>query len=149
MSTEISFQLFGDGGFINPTPWSHTPDQSRFLVPFYDQASGTFLQKQSRDFDGGWRWFDEYEGCALTIYNRALHPQAYFNLTHADIVDTRLQPETLLLWAKCMVLVEHQYYVSKYWLEDHIRALARRASLDITKEIRGGNYRSHLHPVRQ
>ena len=149
MSDELSFNLFGDGGFINPTPWSYGRGGARVSVLFYNAGSGTFSHKQGQDYDGGWRWFDAYEVDALTIYNKKLHPQAYFQLTHTDLAGTRLQAEVLLLWAKCMVLVEHEYFMSKYWLEDHIRALARKASIEITKEIRGdGNFITHLHSVQ-
>lgn len=149
MSDDISFNLFGEGGFINPTPWSHTQDraQARWTVPFYDERTGTFLQKQTSEFDGGWRWFDAYEAAALTIYNQKLDRRAYFHLTHIDMVDTCLSPECLLFWAKSMVLVEHRYYVTKNWLEDHIRALARKAAVEIHKEIHGDT-KTYLHPLR-
>lgn len=148
MSDDLSFNLFGEGGFINPTRWSHTKEnEARFDVPFYDHHTGEFRQKQSRDFDGGWRWFDEYEGDALCIYNVKLDRRAYFHLTRIDMVDTPLQAECLLYWAKSMVMIEHRYYTAKNWLEDHIRALARKAAIEIKKEIRGDN-QPHLHPVR-
>lgn len=158
MSDEVSFNLFGEGGFINPTPWSHTQSQGpigskdwargRWTIPFYDARTGVFLQKQTSEFDGGWRWFDAYEVEALTIYNQKLDKRAYFHLTQIDIVDTRLSPECLLFWAKSMVLVEHRYYVTKNWLEDHIRAMARRAMIEIRKEIYGEpNDRSHLRSI--
>lgn len=149
MSDDISFNLFGDGGFINPTPWSHSHDraQHRWTVPFYDANTGRFLQKQTSDFDGGWRWFNAYDIDALTIYNQKLDRRAYFHLTHEDMVGSRLQPELLLYWAKSIVLVEHRYYTGMNWLEDHIRALARRAMIEIKKEIRGDDS-PHLHSVR-
>lgn len=154
MGDTISFNLFGEGGFINPTAWGYSDGpgsgraSERWLVPFYDHYSGKFLQKQVANFDGGWRWYDEYEGCAIAIYNKGLDKRAYFLLTHTDMVDTRLTPECLLFWAKSMVLVEHRYYVTKNWLEDHIRAMARRAMIEITKEIRGEpDDCSHLHSV--
>lgn len=149
MSDSISFNLFGEGGFINPTPWSHAQDRAsnRWLIPFYDHRTGQFLRKQSTEFDGGWRWFDAYEVEALTIYNQKLDKRAYFQLTHIDMMDSRLTPECLLLWAKCMVLVDHHYYISKNWLEDHIRALARRSAIEIKKEIHGDDS-PYLHSVR-
>lgn len=151
MSDSISFNLFGEGGFINPTPWSHTQDraQHRWSVPFYDHRTGTFMQKQTSEFDGGWRWFNAYNEEALTIYNQKLDKRAYFLLTDRDMEDSVLSPECLLFWAKSMVLVEHRYYVSKNWLEDHIRALARKATIEVTKEIKGESGNStHLHSVR-
>jgi hypothetical protein len=148
MSDVVSFNLFGQGGFINPTCWGHSAHiPNRFNVPFYDSFTGGFVQKQSRDFDGGWRWFDEYEGGALCIYNTKLDRRAYFHLTHTDMVDSRLQAELILYWAQSMVLVEHHYYTAKNWLEDHIRALARKAAIEIHKEIHGDT-KTHLHPVR-
>lgn len=155
MSDVVSFNLFGEGGFINPTKWSYAdgPDSpgraaGRWLVPFYDHWSGQFKKKQAAEFDGGWRWFEEYEAAALCIYNKLLDRRAYFLLSRTDIVGTQLQPECLLLWAKSMVLVDHHYYVSKNWLEDHIRALARRTMIEIKKEIHGDDDSSHLHSVR-
>ena len=149
MSDEISFNLFGEGGFINPTRWSYNyKDEERFLVPFYDHHSGRFMQKQSSDFDGGWRWFEEYEASALCIYNTKLDRRAYYHLTRIDMVDTRLTPELLLYCAKSMVLVEHRYYTTKNWLEDYIRALARQALIEIKKEIRGDDS-PHLHSVHK
>lgn len=149
MSDEISFNLFGEGGFINPTRWSQAPVlEERFDVPFYDHRSGSFMQKQSRDFDGGWRWFDAYDVEALTIYNVKLDKRAYFHLTQRDMVNSVLQPELLLYWAKCMVMVEHRYYTTKNWLEDHIRAMARQALIEIKKEIHGDDS-PHLHSVRK
>ncbi len=149
MSDEISFNLFGEGGFINPTRWSHSEREyeERMLVPYYDHHSGEFRQKQSRDFDGDWRWFEEYEASALCIYNVKLDRRAYFHLTRIDMVDSLLQPETLLYWAKSMVMVEHRYYTTKNWLEDHIRAMARRAMIEIRKEIRGDDS-PHLQAAR-
>lgn len=154
MSDVVSFNLFGEGGFINPTKWSYAdgPDSpgraaERWLVPFYDHHTGQFRQRQAADFDGGWRWYDEYEGCALCIYNKMLDPRAYFHLTHIEMANTLLTPECLLLWAKSMVLVDHHYYVSKNWLEDHIRALARKATIEIKKEIHGDDS-PHLRSVR-
>ena len=150
MSDDISFNLFGEGGFINPTPWSYSNHgRERFETPFYDSYSGSFRQRQTSDFDGGWRWFDAYDIEALTIYNQKLDKRAYFHLTAIDMVSTRLTPECLLFWAKSMVLVDHRYYTFKNWLEDHIRALARKANIEIMKEIRGdGNFITHLHSVR-
>lgn len=150
MSDDVSFNLFGEGGFINPTPWSHSGDraQHRWSVPFYDHRTGAFLQKQTSDFDGGWRWFRAYDVDALTIYNQKLDKRAYFLLTQIDMVDSVLQPECLLFWAKSMVLVEHRYYITKNWLEDRIRAMARRVEIEIKKEIRGEpGDRTHLHSV--
>lgn len=154
----VSFNLFGEGGFINPTPWSFAASERdiRWQVPFYDAASGRFLQKQVSDFDGGWRWFNAYDAEALTIYNRKLDKRAYFHLTQVDMVDSVLSPECLLFWAKSMVLVEHRYYIMRNWLEDHIRAMARRTTIEVLKEIHGesdksnpiSGDRSHLHPVR-
>lgn len=150
MSDELSFNLFGEGGFINPTRWSHAREnEARFDIPFYDSYTGEFRKKQSRDFDGGWRWFDEFEGDALCIYNVKLDRRAYFHLTRTDMVGTYLQPETLLDWAKSMVMVEHHYYTTKNWLEDHIRALGRKAMIEIRKEIRGDDASPHLHSVRK
>jgi hypothetical protein len=149
MSDEISFNLFGEGGFINPTRWSHSPTlEERFEIPFYDPWAGGFMKKQSRDFDGGWRWFDTYEGDTMCIYNTKLDRRAHWHLTRTDLVDTRLTPECLLLWVKGMVLVEHQYYTAKNWLEDHIRAMARKAMIEIKKEIHGDDNSAHLHSVR-
>lgn len=149
MSDVVSFNLFGEGGFVNPTKWSYDADERdiRWQVPFYDSSSGRFLQKQVSDFDGGWRWFDQYENYAITIYNRKLDRRAYFDLTHMDLRNSVLQPECLLYWAKSMVLVDHWYYMSKNWLEDYIRALARKAMIEIKKEIHGDDS-PHLHPVR-
>lgn len=154
MNDIVSFNLFGEGGFINPTPWSFAASERdiRWQVPFYDSVSGRFLQKQVSDFDGGWRWFDAYDIDALTIYNRKLDPRAYYHLTHMDMVDSRLTPECLLFWAKSMVLVDHRHYIGMNWLEDRIRATARRATIELMKEIKGdesnGSDRSHLHSVR-
>lgn len=149
MSDEVSFNLFGDGGFINPTPWSYVgTNEDRFLVPFYDSRTEAFYQKQSSEFDGGWRWFNAYDVDAITIYNQKLNKQAYFQLTAQDAVSSRLQPEVLLYWAKCMVLVEHRYYTFRNWLEDQIRAMARQATIEIIQEIRGDDDFTHLHSVR-
>lgn len=132
MSDSISFNLFGEGGFINPGSMDRLLSYARF---------------HSYDFDGGWRWFDAYEVEALTIYNRRLNRQAYYHLRMLDIQGTRLQPEVLLMWAKAMVIIEHLYYENKFWLEDHIRALARHATIEIKKEICGDDS-PHLHSVR-
>lgn len=157
MSDAVSFELFGEGGFINPTRWSYSETDSsrrgdRWTLAFYDERTGRYLQKQASDFDGGWRWFDEYEGDALCIYNTKLDRRAYFHLTRTDIVDTQLQPEVLLLWAKSMVVIDHNHYTAMNWLEDKIRAMARKAMIEIRKEIYGdepdGPNRSHLHSVR-
>lgn len=149
MSDEVSFNLFGEGGFINPTRWSHERrNEERFLIPFYDSRSGTFLQKQTTEFDGGWRWFNAYDVGALTVYNVKLDKRAYWHLTQTDMVGSRLSPELLLYWVKSMVLVEHRYYTTKNWLEDHIRALARKAMIEIRKGIRGDD-EPHLHSVRK
>lgn len=149
MSIELSFNVLGDGGFINPTPWSFAIQNARISTLFYETSTGTFSRKQTSDFDGGWRWFDAYDLEAITIYNQRLDRRAYFHLSILDVQRTRLQPEILLYWAKCMVLVEHNFYVATNWLEDSIRASARRAMIEITKEIRGEpENRSHLHPVR-
>lgn len=152
MSDELSFNLFGDGGYINPTRWSYAETDpsrhgGRWGLAFYDSRTGQFHQKQASDFDGGWRWFDEHEGCALTIYNIKLDRRAYFNLTRIDIVGTRLTPECLLLWAKSMVAVDHNFYTAMNWLEDSIRAMAQRAAIEIKKEIRGDDS-PHLRSVR-
>lgn len=149
MSDEISFNLFGEGGFINPTPWSYSLDKAtdRWSVPFYDSYSDRFTQKQPADFDGGWRWFDAFDIAALTIYNKKMDRRAYFHLTQIDMMDTRLRPEVLLMWAKGMVLVDHCYYTNKNWLEDHIRALAQRAEIEIMEEMIGDDY-THVCSVR-
>ncbi len=153
MSDELSFNMFGEGGFINPTRWSYAETDpsrrgSRWGLMFYDSASGRMLQKQASDFDGGWRWFEEYEAHALCIYNIKLDRRAYFHLTRIDMVDSVLTPELLLYWAKSMVIVDHNFYTAKNWLEDHIRAMARRAMIEIKKEIRGDDS-PHLHSVRK
>lgn len=148
MSDTVSFNLFGEGGFINPTRWSYGGDQSRFELSFYDEGSGTFRKKQGRNFDGGWRWFDRYDEMALTIYNVSLNKQAYFDLTHVALRNTRLTAECLLYWAKCMVLVEHNYHTNREMLLDHIRALSRQAMIDIKREIHGDGNFTHLHSVR-
>lgn len=147
MSDEISFRLFGEGGFINPTPWSYGRVAADSQLLFYDAGDGIFRRKQTRSFDGGWRWFDAYDVDALTIYNTGFDRRAYWHLTHEDLENTLLTPECLLYWVKSMVLVEHNYYTAKNWLEDHIQALSRRVEIEIKKEIRGDDS-SHLHPVR-
>lgn len=152
MSDMISFNLFGEGGFINPTPWSYAETDpsrkgGRWALSFYDSNTGRFMQKQTSEFDGGWRWFDQYENNSMCIYNVKLDRRAYFDLGRIDLVGSLLLPEQLLLWAKSMVIVDHNFYTAKNWLEDHIRALARRAAIEIKKEIRGDD-EPHLHSVR-
>lgn len=151
MTTEISFQLFGKGGFINPTPWSFAIQDpslgsARYAIPFYDFETRQFLQKQTRDFDGGWRWFDAYDIDALTIYNIKLDRRAYAHITHLEIENALVSPELVLLCAKSCVIVEHSYYTCREYVLDYIRALANRTRIKILEEIRGES-KSRLHSV--
>lgn len=147
---DVSFNLFGKEGFINPTPWGPVEEnKARFDIPFYDSSTGEFRQKQPRDFDGGWRWFNpSYEADALVIYNVKLDRRAHWALTATDMEDSVLPPEQLLYWVKSMVLVEHRYYTAKSWLEDHLRAVVRTTQIQIQKEIYGDDS-PHLHSVRE
>ena len=142
MSDEISYSLFDREGYLNTTP-------ARFYVPFWDQDTGQFRRKQSRDFDGGWRWFESHEGDCLTIYNTKLHPRAYATLTRTDMVDSRLQPETLLNFTRAHAIMEHGFCVATDQLIDYIQAIVNRARREIKEEICGESSNgSHLRAVR-
>jgi hypothetical protein len=149
MSDDISFRLFGEGGFINPTQWSYASTDSsrqgeRWGLMFYDHRAGKFLQKQTQEFDGGWRWFDAFDIAALTVYNVKLERRAYTHITHEEIEDTFISAEFVLFCAKSRVVVEHNYYTAREYVLDSIKAMFQKARIEIMKEISGD---PHLHSV--
>jgi hypothetical protein len=114
--SDVVFRLFGDGGFVNPVP------HPRFSLSFYEHSTGKFSPKQSSEFDGGWRWFDAHNMAALTIYNVKLHRQAYHLLTHEEIEDTCNGAEFVLLCAQSKVIVEHNFFNARDYVQDVLRA---------------------------
>jgi hypothetical protein len=131
----VVFKLFGDAGFVNPTPWP-----SGIGPSVWDDSTGVWRAKQTRDFDGGWRWFDKHgDNDALMIYNVKLHKMAYYILTHEEIVDTCIGPEFILLCAKSHVLCDHNFFTARDWVIDRIRA----DFLKLRREIFGDRIRAY------
>jgi len=108
--------LFADGGFVNPTGLA-----SRFLLSFFDSATGRFLPKQSARFDGGWRWYESDMAATITIYSLSLNRMAFADITHEELEDS-WSPEFMLFCAQSRVLVDHNAFETKFWLIDKIRA---------------------------
>lgn len=113
----VVFPLFSDGGFVNPTPWP-----SGIAPQVWDFNAGYWRAKQTREYDGGWRWFPRYDSCATCIYNVKLHRMAYYNVTDQELEDTCIGPEFVLLCAKSHVMIDHNFYTARDWLHDKIRA---------------------------
>ena len=138
MERTVSFPLFADGGFVNPTSWAaHLPPES--LGPaVWDFSAGRWRAKQTREFDGGWRWYDQYDKDILVLYNVKLSRQAHTDIPHLEIEDTLVGPEFVLMCAKSRVILEHNFFTAREFLQDKIRA----DFLRLRRELFGTQIRS-------
>lgn len=130
MEPRVSFQLFGSDGWVNPPR-----PMKRISRLFYDAATGQFLTKQDRNFDGGWRWFNAAMFDGMVLYNPLLHPQACVNITKKEINDSGLRArytaEALLLWKQAQAIVDANYFTARDEVLDAIRAMANRARAEL------------------
>lgn len=126
MEATVSFPLFGDGGFVNPTLWQ--PSYPGELPPeafgpaVWDFDYGRWRVKQTREFDGGWRWFDTYDIAALTLYNVKLDKRSFTLITHQEIENTLIGPEFVLMCAKSRVILDHNFFTARKMMADKIRS---------------------------
>lgn len=131
---EVVSRLFGDSGFVTPTAMAN-----RFLLSFWDSDTGRWLQKQDRNFDGGWRWFRSDMGSFLTLYNVKLHNMAFTDITDEQLMDTT-NPEFLLLCAQSRVLVDHNAFEIQFAVIEKIRAdfrkLRQELGIPYAKQVR-------------
>lgn len=125
MEHTVSFPLFASGGFVNAT---------LFSVPgpiVWDFQAGFWRAKQTREFDGGWRWYDSYTASALALYNVKLHKMAHTVISHKEIEDSANGPEFVLLCAKSRVIVDHNAFEAKEMAIDKIRADFRKLRTEL------------------
>lgn len=118
----VEFPLFRDGGFVNPT---------RISPPVWDFDCAEWRQKQGPSFDGGWRWFHRYDGDSIVIYNTQLHKQACHVLSTQELEDSIQTAEFELQCAQAHVMVEHNFFTSRDWLHNKIRADFRKLHVEL------------------
>lgn len=122
---KICYPLFGAGGVVNPVNTN-----TGFGV--FDGEAGTWRQKQSASFDGGWRWFKNY-GQFVTIYNKNLHPRAYADITDAEFMDTCFDAEVVLKCAQIKTVIDHNAFTATEFVVDSLRALTDKVIQEITQ----------------